>query len=175
MRLFAILILVQLGWSAYAYEPGSFFIDPRVAVGVNPAQGTHFIAGLDVGYAFDEHFSMGVGGYYSAGEMPKHDREYGVGPFASYVYPIASFLTGFARQEFNSVNLRDPAKTVTAAGTTYTHTEETGVASVTSVGVHVSLVRLVGFAVGYRQVVGLTNSDLGDGRSGIFFGFSIGI
>ena len=165
--LFFFLILCS---AAQGAEVGGLYIDPRLAVGFNSAQGTHYMVGLDVGYAIDEHWSAGVGAYGSAGEEPKHDRELGVGPFVGFAYPLGAMLTGHLRQEVNYVDLYEPIKT----GSTYDHEREMGVASVSQAGLHLHLGPL-GVALGYRLVVGLTNSDLDDGRSGTFLGFAIGI
>ncbi|MGE0528632.1 MAG: hypothetical protein AB7G93_09230 [Bdellovibrionales bacterium] len=171
-----ILVFGASSGAAWAYEPGGFFLDPRVAVGFNTSQGTHFIAGLDVGLGLSETLAAGVGGYYSAGERPQHDREYGVGPFLSYVQPLTSFLLAAVRQELNHVNLRDPVKVTEADGSTsYTHNEEDGLASVTTVGLHLFFTPNMGLSAGYRFVLGLSNPDLDDGRSGTFIGLSIGI
>ncbi len=161
-------------FSAHAYSPGRFYFDPHLAVGTNLAQGTHFIAGVDLGYAIDERWAAGVGVYYSAGEQPKHDREMGAGPFVSYFYPFTSFFIAQFRQELNYVDLNDPIKTITPNGTVYSHENYTGMASHTTAGVHLLFMNF-GVSVGYRLVLGLTNSHLDDGRSGPYLGFSIGI
>lgn len=170
-----LLILFFICFPAWANKSETFFVDPHVAVGVNPSQGTHYILGLDAGYAFDENLAFGVGAYYSAGEHPGDDREIGGGPFASYVYPLTGFLIGSLRQEINYVDLYDPIKTETATGTVYSHNHEMGVASVSSAGLHIVFTRNFGLSFGYRLVVGLTNNSLDNGRSGAFLGFSIGL
>ncbi len=168
--------LVALGrhQAALAAE-GGIYLDPRMAVSFNEAQGTGFHFGLDLGYGMDENWSFGLGAYYSMGEHPEHDREYGFGPFLGYSQPLVDFVVGSVRQEINHVNLRDPIKTTTASGTTYSHNEEDGLASVTTAGLHFIFTPNFGFSAGYRLVLGLTNSDLDNGRSGVFIGFSIGI
>ncbi len=171
----SIVVLIFFAQSVFAYEPGGFYLDPHVAIGFNPAQGTHYLLGADLGYTWDENLAFGVGGYYSFGEQPSHDREIGGGPFASYLYPLTSFLVGSLRQEINYVDLYDPIKTETATGTEYSHNRETGVASVTRAGLHIAFTRHFGLAVGYRLVIGLTNNSLDNGRSGAFLGFSIGV
>ena len=170
--LFSILMLA-LPLKSFAAK-GDFFLDPHAAVGFNPAQGTYFMLSLDAGMDLTENLRAGLSGYFAAGEHPDDDREYGVGPFATYVQPMTSFLVGQLRQEVNYVNLHDPIKTQTAAGTTYTHSEEEGVASVTSASLHIFFTRNFVLSAGYRLVVGLTNSALDDGRSGAFVGLSIG-
>ena len=159
--------------SSYAAESGGgVFIDPHVAVGFNSAQGTHFIGGVDAGYFLDENWSVGVGAYYSAGEHPSDDREMGAGPFGAFTYPLSDFLILHAREEVNYLDLNDP---VLRNGDVIGHVNETGVASVTSVGLHLSFMRHLGLSFGYRLVTALSNSRLDDGRSGTFLGFAIGI
>ena len=153
---------------------GDFYFDPHGAVGYNPAQGTHFMLGVDLGMEITENLRGGLGAYFAAGEQAEHDREYGVGPFATYVQPMTSFLVGQLRQEVNYVNLHDPIKTQTASGITYTHNEEEGFVSVTSASLHVFFTRNFVLSGGYRFVLGLSNDALDDGRSGAFVGFSIG-
>ncbi len=170
--LFAILLSCVPALSHAA--TGDFYFDPHGAVGFNPAQGTHFMLGVDLGMELTENLRGGIGAYGSFGEEPEHDREFGVGPFATYVQPFASFLVGQLRQEINYVNLHDPIKTVTATGTTYTHTEEEGVASVTSASIHIFFTRNFVLSGGYRFVLALSNDALDDGRSGAFVGLSLG-
>lgn len=172
MTKFLAILLVSFSFSSHAYKSGDIFLDPHIAVGVNAAQGTHFIGGLDAGYALNEQMAVGVHGYYSAGENPRHDREMGAGPFFGYTQPFTSFLLGHVRQEINYVDLYDP---VEVNGSVIGHTQETGTASVTSAGLHLFMTRNFGLSVGYRLVLALANSALDDGRSGFFLGFSIGI
>lgn len=160
---------------AFAAQSGDWFFDPHAAIGYNPAQGTHFRLGLDIGVHITEQLSGGIGGFYSAGENPSHDREFGGGPFASFVQPLTSFLVASLRQEVNYVDMHNPIKTVTASGTKYSHTAETGVASATSAAVHFFFTPNFVLSGGYRLVLGLTNSKLDDDRSGAFVGFSLGI
>ncbi len=157
---------------AHAYTTGDFIFDPHFAVGFNSAQGTHLMGGLDVGYALTEQMAAGVHGYYSAGEHPKDDREMGAGPFLAFTQPVTSFLLGHVRQEINYVDLYRPTS---VNGTVNGHTPETGTTSVTTAGIHIFFTPNFGFAVGYRLVLALSNSDLDDGRSGVYLGFSIGI
>lgn len=168
-----ILIFCFVPWPAFA-AVDDFFLDPHGAIGYNPAQGTHFMLGVDLGMEITEQLRGGLGVYGAAGEHPEHDREYGVGPFASYVRPITSFLVGQLRQEVNYVNLHDPIKTMTATGVTYSHTEEEGVASVTSASIHIFFTRNFVLSGGYRFVLGISNDALDDGRSGAFVGLSFG-
>lgn len=167
---FLILLLPATTFAA----PGDFYWDPHGAVGYNVAQGTHFMLGVDIGMEITENLRAGIGGYGSFGEHPEHDREYGVGPFATYVQPITSFLVGQLRQEINYVNLHDPIKTMTPTGVTYSHTEEEGVASVTSASIHIFFTRNFVLSGGYRFVLAISNDALDDDRSGAFVGLSIG-
>ncbi len=159
----------------FGYTSGDFYIDPNVAIGFNPAQGTHYMLGADAGYAWNEQIAFGLHGYYSFGEQPNHDREIAGGPFVSYVQPFTEWLVGSLRQEINYVDLFDPIKTETAAGTSYSHTREMGIASVSRAGVHLAFTRNFGFSFGYRLVIGLSNTSLDNGRSGAFVGLSVGI
>jgi len=173
MKFFYLLLLTVFNLQSHAYQAGDFFLDPHVAVGINAAQGTHLLGGLDLGYALNEQMAFGVHGYYSAGEHAKDDREWGGGPFFGYTQPVTSFLLGHIRQEINYVDLYVPLEDST--GTVNGHRQETGTTSVTSAGMHLFFTPNFGFAFGYRLVLALANSDLDDGRSGIFIGFSIGI
>lgn len=173
MKITAIILLISIGTPAFAYQAGDFIFDPHVAVGFNTAQGTHLLGGLDLGYALTEQMAFGVHGYYSAGEHASHDREWGAGPFLGYTQPLASFLLGHVRQEINYVDLYVPLEDST--GAVKNHRQETGTTSVTRAGLHLFFTPNMGLAVGYRLVLALANSDLDDGRSGFFLGFSIGI
>lgn len=175
MRAWILSLFFLTSIPAAAYSAGDFYLDPNVAVGWNPAQGTHYMLGADAGYAWDENISFGLHGYYSFGEQPNHDREIAGGPFVSYVQPFTEWLTGSLRQEINYVDLYDPIKTQTASGVVYTHRQEMGLASVSRAGIHLSFSRNFGLSVGYRLVVGLSNTSLDNGRSGAFVGLAIGI
>ncbi len=161
--------------NAFAASDGDWFFLPRAAVGYNIAQGTHFTLGADLGMHFTEQISGGVGAYYAAGEHPGDDREIGGGPFISFVQPITSFLLMSAREDVNYVDMYNPIKTITPSGAVYSHTQETGIASATSVGLHLFITRNLVISGGYRLVLGLTNSKLDDDRSGTFAGISFGI
>lgn len=168
------VFLTLAGFRASA--EGSFYIVPGVSIGHNEVQGTHTTFGLDVGIRHDEHISYGVGGYFGAGEHPEHDREVGAGPFVSYSQPlIENFLSGQVREDIDYVDVNIPIKHTSASGTTYTHENETGVISGTSLGLHLSFTRNFGLSAGYRIVLALSNEDLDDDRSGYFFGLTIGI
>lgn len=154
-------------------ESGDWFFYPAVGVGYNSAQGTSFRLGADLGVFVGENTYVGVGGYYSSGSKPDHDRELGAGPFVGYTYPITSFLSVTVREDIDYVDQRTP---VLIAGTndTYTHTEDHGIVSQTYGGVHISFTRNVGVSAGYRAVLGLSKSSLATGRSGTVLGLNIG-
>lgn len=178
MKKIILVFLLQLAAQAHAqsfFEPDQFFLDPRLAVGFNPAQGTFFLAGLDLGYGFTENIAGGIHGYYAGGETPEHDREIAGGGFAVYAQELASFLTGQIRQELNYVDQRDRVTTYVNGQKQYSHTADTGVASVTYAGLHFRFTENFGVSGGYRLVLGLTNDDIGHKRSGTFFGLTIGI
>jgi hypothetical protein len=169
------LIFVLLFAGTFAHADADFFFLPRAAVGYNVAQGTYFTVGADVGTYFTENISGGLSAYYAAGEHPGHDREIGGGPFVSYVQPLTSFLMFSAREELDYIDMYIPKKTLTPSGTEWSHQSENGVASSTSVGVHLFLTKHFVISGGYRLMVGLSNSKLGEDRSGTFFGLSFGI
>jgi len=170
------LIMVSfLSARAHAYKEGEIFIDPHVGIGFNVAQGTAFMAGVDVGYAFTEQIAGGMTIFGSAGERPQHDRTLGAGPFATFFHPFTTFLIGHVREEIAYIDQRNPYERTDAAGaTSWTHSNETGVASITSIGMHVILTSNLGVSGGYRVVLPLSNADLDNGRSGVFLGASIG-
>lgn len=174
MKVYVGLMLIVSGWMAStAYA--DWYFDPHAAVGFNSSQGTHLMLGADLGMDYNDQIKGGVGAYFSAGEHPEHDREFGVGPFVTYVQPMTSFLLGQVRQEINYVNLHDPIKSTNASGqVSYTHNEEQGFASVTSASVHLFFTKNFVLSAGYRLVIGLTNGHLDDGRSGTFLGLAIG-
>lgn len=169
------LIVALLFVCGAAHADGDFFFRPRASVGYNIAQGTFFMLGADAGTWFTENIAGGVTAYYAAGEHASHDREIGGGPFVTYVQPLTSFLMFSAREEVDYIDMYIPVKTVSASGTEWSHVGETGVASSTSVGLHVFLGKHFVVSGGYRLMVGLTNSRLGEDRSGTFLGFAVGI
>lgn len=167
---------MSLSAPAFAYEAGEFFVDPGVAVGYNVAQGTNLMLGLDIGYAVTEQIAAGVGAWYSAGKRPEHDQAIGAGPFVSYFQPLLTFLNFSLRQDIAYIDQRNPYRIVSASGAeTWGHTKEMGVASVTSVALHMHLTRNLGISGGYRAVMALSNTDIARDRSGTFFGIAIGI
>ena len=157
--------------STFAHAEYEWFFSPAIGAGTNSAQQTYVSLGADLGVFIDENFSAGVGAYYSFGARPEHDREIGAGPFVGYHYPLLKFLSFNARQSILYVDQRNP---VELSNGSYTHTDEKGVASATYAGVHLNVGDHLGVSVGYRLVVGLSNSALDDGRSGLAFGIGIG-
>ena len=166
--------LALLSPNVSAQGTGDWFFHPAVGVGANTIQGTYFRVGVDAGYFLDENLYAGVGGYYGAGQHPDHDREIGGGPFVGYVYPVVQFLSLQLREDILYVDERIP-ELHWANPDYYTHTTAFGLESATYAGAHFTFTRNFGFAVGYRLVVGLSNSDLSRGRSGFTLGFTIGI
>jgi hypothetical protein len=172
--LFALLTLTAA--PAWAYEPGELFLDPHLGVGFNTVQGTYFMAGLDVGYSISEQLAAGLGAFYAAGKRPEHDRVIGGGPFVSYVQPLVPVITLSLREDIAHIDQHTPVLVRTASGAEeYSHVNEHGVASITSIGLHFTITRNFGFSAGYRAVLSLSNTDIGKDRSGTFLGFSIGI
>lgn len=167
-----ILVIFLFPLPVFAAGMDNWFFHPGVGLGVNSAQETYFRLGVDLGLHLNENFSTGVSAFYSAGARPEHDRAIGAGPFVGYTYPVFEFLSVSAREDVDYVDQRNP---VLLRGSTYTHDQEYGIASTTYAGVNISFTRHFGVSVGYALVVGLTNSALGDGRSGITGGLSIGI
>ena len=165
-------IMVLLAPCAQAYESGEIFFDPHAGVGFNPVQGTYFTVGADAGYALSQQLAAGVGVYYAAGKHPSDDREIGGGPFVVFFQPLTSFLVAHLREDIDYIDQRSP---VDLGNDNFTHTTITGVASVTTFGLHVIFTRNFGISGGYRAVLPLSTSDLGRNRSGTFLGFSIGI
>lgn len=168
--------LMSLSVPAFAYNAGEFFVDPHVAVGYNVAQGTNFMLGLDIGYGISEQIAAGVGAQYSAGKRPEHDQAMGAGPFVTFFQPLTSFLVFSLREDVSYIDQRNPYRIINASGVeTWGHTKEMGVASVTSVGVHLHITPNLGISGGYRAVMALSNTDIARDRSGTFLGISIGI
>ena len=172
IKSFALIFALFSSGLAYA-QAGDWFLNPNIGIGTNSVQGTYIRAGLDLGVNIDERLYAGVGGFYGAGQRPEHDREIGGGPFVGYVYPVFDFLSAQLREDVDYVDERNP---VLNSGNPdfYTHTTSYGIESATYAGLHFSFTRHFGFSLGYRLVVGLSNSSLADGRSGLVLGFSIG-
>jgi len=168
-----ILLATALGYgTAHANE--SLFFNPMIGVGFNEAQGTVYRIGLEAGVFLDPFLAVGIGGYYGAGKNPTHDREIGGGPFASYSLPlIPPVLTAHLRQEINYVDVRIP-QLIGTPPEYNDHRTEHGVASVTSVGLHIAFTQNFGVSGGYRLTLALTNSDIAKDRSGPYAGISIG-
>jgi hypothetical protein len=166
-----LMLLISAATTAYADEAGHVYFDPHIGVGFNQAQGTYVSIGADVGYGLSEQLSTGVGVYYAAGNRPNDDREIGGGPFVTFFQPVTSFLVAHIREDINYIDQRTP---VDLGNDRFTHVTDTGVASITSVGLHLILSSNLGISGGYRAVLPLSNSDLGKDRSGTFLGVSIG-
>lgn len=172
---FLLFMVFGLHAPVFAFEPEEFFFYPRVALGYNVAQGSNLMAGFDAGYGLSEQLALGIGGYYSAGEHPEHDRELGGGPFGAFVQPLTDFLTVQVRQEIDYVDQNALLVTPTAKGESYSHRNQHGVIAATSLSIHLALTRNLGLSGGYRAVVPLVSSDIANGRSGSFLGVAIGI
>lgn len=169
-------LILALSLLLGSFAHADWFFDPYIAVGFNPAQGTHFRGGVDVGLEYSEQIRYGIGAFASAGERPGDDRELGIGPFVGFVQPLTSFLIFTARQEIDYIDMHVPQEEYRANGTVREfYTEENGVASVTSAALHVRLTPNFIISGGYRFVLGLTNEALDDDRSGAFAGLSVGI
>ena len=167
------LAILALPFNARALSVGDWFLDPHVAVGFNSEQGTVIRLGVDAGLHVDENLALGVGGFYAAGNHADHDREIGVGPFVAYAYPVFSFLTLQLREDVDYVDVHVPIPSGNPP--VYdSHKTLYGVESATSAGIHLSFAQTVGVSVGYRLVVGLSGSDIAEGRSGAYLGLSIG-
>jgi hypothetical protein len=154
-------------------QEGSLYMRPHIGVGFNSQQGTSLIFGLDIGMALDQNYRFGITGYYSSGDKPELDRETGGGFFGSYSQGITESLIVHARQEIVYMDVRNPLDPEPTVGRKYE--TEYGVASATSAGITFYITNNFALSAGYRLVIGLTNSDLGDGRSGptlgLLFGF----
>lgn len=163
--------LMCTGFTAFASQDGEFFLDPHIGLGFNVAQGTYVSLGADAGYALSEQLSAGVGAYYAAGRRPDHDREIGGGPFVMFFQPLTTFLVAHIREDIDYIDQRTP---VDLGADRFTHVTDYGVASITSIGLHLILSSHFGISGGYRAVLPLSNSDLGKDRSGTYLGASIG-
>ena len=169
---FSLALAIFSGSYSYA-QTGDWFLNPNIGIGTNSVQGTYIRAGLDLGVNLDERLYAGVGGFYGVGQHPEHDREIGTGPFVGYVYPVFDFLSAHLREDVDYVDVRNPLLN-SGHPDFYTHTTSYGIESATYAGLHFSFTRYFGFSVGYRLVMGISNSALADGRSGVVLGFSLG-
>lgn len=151
----------------------SWYIRPSAAVGFNSSQGTFVSLGLDLGLVLTENWRTGLTGHYSSGDEPRRDREYGGGAFFSYAQKIGELFVGHVREEVVYVDLRNPITPANENDPDYEN--ETGIASSTTAGVTMFISDNVSISGGYRLTLGLTNSDLGKGRSGPVIGILIGI
>lgn len=172
MRWLLALPLLLLSFGAAAIEMGPVRLDFHGMVGNNSTQGVYYGLGADVYTYVEDHLAVGLGGYYTAGQHPNLDQETGAGPFVSYAYPILDFLVPSVREDIDYVNERDPIDD--AVGTPVDYQTNYGVASITSVAVHLFFTRNFGVGVGYRFALGLNNSNLEKSHSGVFFGLAFG-
>lgn len=168
----AFIVGIGLVLSSLAHAEDGLYMQPQLGVGVNSAQGTSISLGLDIGYRFLENWSVGVGGHYAFGNYPENDREYGVGPFLGYAVAMNEFIVLHARQEILQLDVRNPYDPKPVTGPKYEAAR--GAASITSAGLTFRLGRNIAISAGYRFVLGLGKSELGDGRSGPMFGLGIG-
>jgi|GEM_PF-4535425 len=172
LRWLLMLPLLWVATTASALDLGPVSLSAHGVVGHNVSQGTYYGLGVDLAAHLDDHLSLGVGGYYTAGEHPSLDREMGAGPFVSYSYQILEFLVASAREEVDYLDEHNPY--TNASGTLDYHSEH-GVASITSLALGLFLTRNFGVSAGYRFAFGLNNSDLAKDHSGFFFGLAFGI
>lgn len=172
-RIFIVAVFLNLFFAPLALAEDSWFARPHVGVGVNSQQGTSVIFGLDLGLKWDEAWKAGVTGHYSYGAHPERDRETGGGIFAGYALELTERIVGHFRQDLEYLDVRNPIDPLPASGPLYK--SETGIATTSSVGFTVGVAERFAFTVGYRYVLGVTNSDLGEGRSGPTLGLMIGI
>jgi hypothetical protein len=167
------LALFLMNLSAAAEEPGSVYLRPNIGIGFNSQQGTSFMLGLDLGMVLAEQWRGGLTAHYAAGNDPERDREYGGGVFTSYAQPMTDMVVGHIREEIGHLDIRNPIDPEPTTGPTYE--SESGVASTTTAGITVYFTENLAISAGYRFVLGITDSDLGDGRSGPTFGVLVGI
>lgn len=171
-KLFALVALISMGNVSLADSTDSIYFRPHVGVGVNSQQGTSMILGVDLGYRVDENWRTGLTGHYSTGAHPERDREMGGGAFVGYGMGLMENISGHLREDIEYLDIRNPMDPLPTTDPKYE--TETGIASTTSAGLTISIAESLAISVGYRFVVGLTNSDLGDGRSGPTLGLMIG-
>jgi hypothetical protein len=164
------LPLVLTASTASALEIGAFNLDGHGMIGSNVVQGTYYGLGVDFYTYVEDRLAVGVGGYYTAGEHPTQDREIGVGPFASYSYPILNFLIASAREDFAYLDERNPF--INPATNAWDYQSSYGMASITTVALHLMLSQHFGVSAGYRLAIGLNNSDLSKDHSGFIFGLA---
>ena len=160
--------------SASALEIGRFNLDAHGVVGSNLAQGTYFGVGVDFYTYIEDRWAVGVGSYYTAGQHPTQDREIGAGPFTSYSYPlIEEYLTASAREDLIYLDERNPF--VNPVTNAWDYRSAYGVASITTVALHVMATSHFGLSAGYRLAIGLNNSDLSKDHSGFIFGLAFAL
>lgn len=166
--LFAGLLTATVLSVAEAAPDEGLYFRPFAAVGFNSKQGTGFLFGADIGSDWDENWSVGLTFHFSAGDQPNRDLEYGGGAYLGFTQLFSEVFVASAREEVDHLTLRNPTP-----GNSY-ETEQ-GIASITSVGITLLLSERISISAGYRLVLGLTNSDLGNGRSGPTLGLTVGI
>ena len=171
---FSIIILL-LTFSLPTLAESGFAFDPSLVFGYTQDQGSYARFGLDLKYKLNDELSTGLHGYYAAGSSrPETNREIGGGWFLGYVQPVAELIFLTLRQEINYVDQVDPKNPRLMPDGTFSYRRESGVISATSLGVHLQIENF-GVSAGYRQVVGISRTELGDGRSGMFLGLGIAI
>jgi len=168
-----LLPLLFVAANASAMEIGMFNLDAHGIVGSNVAQGTYFGLGADFYTEVYDYLSVGVGAYYTAGQHPSQDREIGAGPFVSYDYPLTSFLIATAREDLDYLDERQPF--LNSATNSWDYNPVYGVASITTLAMHLMLSHHFGVSAGYRAAFGLNNSDLSKDHSGFIFGLAFAI
>lgn len=174
-RLLLILSLLFGAASAQAIEVGSFRLDGGASFGYNPAQGNYIGLGLDFYTFVEDRLAVGVGGYYTFGSDATNDREYGVGPFVAYSYPLLEFLIPSIREDLVYVDEHTPIQIYQSPNWVNSYEANYGLASITTVALHIFFTRNFGVAGGYRFALGLNNSDLEKSHSGFFFGLTVAI
>jgi hypothetical protein len=169
------MTILAVASSAFAGSgsAGDWELHPAFGVGFNSAQGTSLMLGADFGIRLGEHWSTGLTGHFSSGNNPARDREYGGGVFLGYAQPLTDWLVGHVREELDYLDMHNPIDPRPATGPDYE--PESGIAAITSVGLTFYITDYLAVSGGYGFVLGITNSDLGDGRSGPTFGLAVGI
>lgn len=174
MRSLLALAMLTMASSAFAFEIGDFRLDAHAGVGYNPVQQTYYSVGLDFYTFVEDHLAVGVGGYYSAGNQPNYDQEIGAGPFVSYSYPLLDFLIPSIREDLDYVNERNPIIS-SSTGQAVDYQNLYGMASITTVAIHLFFTHNFGIGAGYRFALALNNSDLEKDRSGFIFSLAFAI
>jgi hypothetical protein len=163
--------------AASALEIGMFHLDVHAAAGSNLAQGNWFGGAGDFYTYVEDNLAVGVGAFYSAGlEHPNQSRVMGAGPFVSYAYPFTDFLIGSAREELDYLDERNPILVSDGkGGYEWDYFSTNGMASVTTLAMHLYFTKNFGVSAGYRFELGLNNSDVAKDHSGFIFGLAFAI